>query len=226
MKIISYPSPNFNERPESVAEPDMIILHHTNMAPAESALARLCDPETQVSCHYLIHQNGTIYQLVDETKRAWHAGVGAWQDRHNINDHSIGIELDSMGDIFSEAQMAAVVALIQDIRTRYDIPNHYILGHSDIAPDRKDDPSEHFNWEWLAEHGIGVMPKSVAVDTMPSIEDAQHMLKSIGYAIEITGTLDTQTTTVITAFQRHFRRSKVDGVLDLETVENMQGLLG
>lgn len=225
IKKFSYPSPNFNERPDFVAAPDMIIIHHTNMTPVESALERLTDPDSKVSCHYLIHQNGTIYSMVEENKRAWHAGVSHWQDREGLNDYSIGIELDSMGDVFPEAQMQALVALIRDIRTRYEIPDSYILGHSDMAPDRKDDPSEEFNWEWLAEQGIGLMVETIPVKTLPSIEETQTMLKRIGYALQTTGVLDPQTTQVIKAFQRHFRRTKVDGVLDLETAKRIVALL-
>ena len=214
MKIVSYPSPNFNERPSQANQPDMIILHHTNMDSAESALKRLLDPKSKVSCHYLIHKNGTIYQLVDEKNRAWHAGVSAWKKRDNINDYSIGIELDSLGDVFTSDQMESLVFLIKDIRTRYPIPNTQILGHSDIAPDRKDDPSEYFDWEYLAEHDIGCLPKNVAMlKEIPPMEALEKTLHSIGYRGE--------KTKVIQAFQRHFRRRKVDGVVDLETASAM-----
>jgi N-acetylmuramoyl-L-alanine amidase len=217
MKIISYPSPNFNERLINPGEkPDMIILHHTNMDSAESALKRLVDPESNVSCHYLIHKNGTVYQLVDERERAWHAGIiSAWKDRERLNSFSIGIELDSLGDAFTKPQMEALVLLIQDIRTRYHIPNTHILGHSDIAPDRKDDPSEHFDWEYLAEQGIGCMPENVEIlKEIPSMEDIEKTLGSIGYRGE--------RVKVIQAFQRHFRRRKVDGIVDLETASIMK----
>jgi N-acetylmuramoyl-L-alanine amidase len=211
MKIISYPSPNFNERLIKTGEkPDMVILHHTNMDPAESALKRLVDPLSKVSCHYLIHKNGTIYRLVEEEKRAWHAGVSCWKERENINDYSIGIELDSLGNDFPVPQMLSLITLINDIRTRYYIPNTHILGHSDIAPGRKDDPSEHFDWEYLAEQGIGCMPLEVELlKAAPPMEDIEKTLRSIGYRGDRMN--------VIQAFQRHFRREKVDGVVDFET---------
>ncbi len=224
MNIVSYPSPNFNERlPEAGGKPDMIILHHTNMASAELALERLTDPASEVSCHYLIHKDGTIYHLVQEKERAWHAGrVSHWKNREKINSYSIGIEIDSLGDIFTKPQMESLVALIQDIRTRYEIPNTHILGHSDIAPDRKDDPSEHFDWEYLGEKGIGCMPDHVPLlDQIPPTLEIQKILQTIGYAIQLTGLLDDQTINVIKAFQRHFRRTKVDGVVDLETAGRM-----
>jgi N-acetylmuramoyl-L-alanine amidase len=214
-----YDSLNFNMRPLDIGPPDMLILHHTNMHPVDAALERLSDPESKVSCHYLIASNGTVYEMVHETMRAWHAGVGFWKDRTNINDHSIGIELDSLGDQFSKPLMESLVLLIQDIRTRYEIPDLNILGHSDIAPTRKDDPSEHFDWEFLAANGIGWMPKGAEIlEEDPPLVAVQSWLQIIGYSLDLTGVMDTKTEHVIKAFQRHFRRTKVDGALDRETV--------
>lgn len=219
MKKKTYDSLNFNMRPLDVGPPDMIILHHTNMKPVEAALERLSDPNSKVSCHYLIAADGTIYEMVHETMRAWHAGVSFWKDRTNINDHSIGIELDSLGDVFPLALMKSLVWLIQDIRTRYTIPDLNILGHSDIAPHRKDDPSEHFDWEFLAAHGIGWMPKGrKELSETPPIVAIQSWLRHIGYSIDLTGVMDPQTIGVVKAFQRHFHRQKVDGILDSETM--------
>lgn len=214
-----YDSLNFNMRPLDVGPPDMIILHHTNMKPVEAALERLSNPESKVSCHYLVASDGTIYEMVHETMRAWHAGVGFWKDRANINDHSIGIELDSLGDAFSDSLMQSLVWLIKDIRTRYTILDLNILGHADIAPMRKDDPSEHFDWEFLADRGIGWLPKGdLYLEEDPPIVAVQSWLHFIGYALDLTGVMDVKTQGVVKAFQRHFRRFKVDGILDKETI--------
>ena len=222
MEKKTYDSLNFNLRPLDVGPPDMIILHHTNMKPLDAALERLSDPHSKVSCHYLIAADGTIYEMVHETMRAWHAGVGFWKDRTNINDYSIGIELDSLGDIFTTPLMKSLVWLIQDIRTRYTIPDLNILGHSDIAPSRKDDPSERFDWEFLERNGIGWMPKGIkSLEEIPPIVAVQSWLRHIGYGIDLTGTMDSQTESVVKAFQRHFRRSKVDGMLDKETIDRI-----
>ena len=222
MKIHAYPSPNFNERPQA---PDMIIIHHTHMCPAELALKHLATPESKVSAHYLIDKTGKIYGIVPEEKRAWHAGVSAWKDRENLNHYSIGIELDSMGDVFQQTMMEALVWLIRDIRTRYEIPDENILGHSDIAPQRKDDPSEAFDWHWLAEQGIGLWPEFNQAGGTLNISEAQKMLSSIGYAIDLTGVLDLQTENVLKAFQRHFYPSNVTGLLDEETCRRMEMVL-
>lgn len=195
------------------------------MAPVEAALDRLTDPTTQVSCHYLIHQTGRIDRLVPENKRAWHAGVSSWNERKNINDYSIGIELDSLGDVFPQPLMESLVWLVGDIRTRYPIANSLILGHSDVAPLRKDDPSEHFDWEFLARLNIGVFPTPAKIfEPLASTETLQQCLKNIGYGIELTGDWDQQTVLTLKAFQRHFRRQKVDGVLDDETTAMLRAV--
>src|SRR5579863_1007555 len=150
-------SPNFGERGKA---PDCIILHYTGMESEDAALARLCDPASEVSCHYVIKENGEILQLVPEARRAWHAGVSAWAGEGDMNSASIGIEVANGGHDFGlppyrDAQIAAVIGLCRDIVARRDIAAARILAHSDIAPSRKRDPGEHFPWDALADAGIG-----------------------------------------------------------------------
>lgn len=156
-------SPNFGER-KGFDGPDMIIIHYTAMATAEAAIERLCDPDPEVSAHYLIDENGLITQLVEETYRAWHAGVSQWGARSDINSCSIGIELANPGPLddlppFPEAQITALEALIADIRIRWDIPDRHILGHEHVAAGRKFDPGPKFDW---ARFGIEQHVVSVA----------------------------------------------------------------
>ena len=152
----AYTSPNFNERIGYVA-PTMIVIHYTGMKTAQDALERLCDPAAEVSAHYVIDEDGTLYQLVEEDKRAWHAGVSEWEGETDINSASIGIELVNPGHEFGyrefpPEQMEALSELCKDIMARHDIGT--VLGHSDVAPERKQDPGELFDWGWLAEQGI------------------------------------------------------------------------
>ena len=156
-KVIEHPSPNFGDRrpPYSETGPRLIVLHYTDMVPVEAALDRLCDPQAEVSAHYLIGRNGAIYRLVDEAKRAWHAGTSRWlvegREETDINSASIGIELDNPGHTngyvpFAEAQLESLYGLCADIMRRHSIPIENIVGHSDIAPGRKQDPGELFPW--------------------------------------------------------------------------------
>ena len=146
--MLHLPSPNYNERPDGVAV-DTTVMHYTGMKTLDDALCRLCDEKAEVSCHYLITKSGELYQLVDEKNRAWHAGISSWAGRENVNDFSIGIELENKGHEFGytpfpKTQMDALVALVADIKTRHNIK--HIVGHSDIAPTRKQDPGEFFDW--------------------------------------------------------------------------------
>ena len=156
MKITQHPSPNFNERaPDKPL--DMIIIHYTDMTSAEAALNRLSDPEAQVSAHYLISKDGEIYQLVDDSKRAWHAGVSEWEEETDINSRSIGIELDYPGHSnglapYPEVQIQSLIHLCKEIQNRYRIPKSRIIGHEDVAPGRKIDPGPHFPWIQLKEN--------------------------------------------------------------------------
>ena len=172
MNIIHTPSPNFNERPSGI---DAIIIHYTDMISAEDALAWLTNPASKVSAHYLIAEGGQIYQIVDEKQRAWHAGESYWQGLTNLNDCSIGIELANLGHShgyqpFPNAQIASLIELCLEIKARWDIPASRILGHSDIAPQRKQDPGHLFPWERLAAEGLGMWPGHYTDGVIPAKE--------------------------------------------------------
>jgi len=154
MKIIEHPSPNFGPR-RGTDRPDMVVLHYTAMESAEAACTRLCDPEPEVSAHYLISETGEILRLVAEEQRAWHAGAGAWKECSDINSYSIGIELANRGDEpFPEPQLCVLEVLLKDILKRWQISPKRVLGHSDIAPGRKQDPGPRFPWSRLAAQGL------------------------------------------------------------------------
>ena len=218
MAIIELPSPNFNERP---APPDMVVLHYTGMPTAKAALDRMTDPAAEVSAHYCVDEDGTVYRLVPEERRAWHAGVSFWKGDTRINSASIGIEIVNPGHEFGyrdfpAAQIDAVIGLLDGIRGRWDIPDSRILGHSDIAPARKEDPGERFPWNTLAEHGHGLWvepdlpadgamgPPLGAGDTGPGVFALQGALGKLGYNILPGGPYDAETATIVTAFQRHW----------------------
>lgn len=153
-----YPSPNFGDR-RGGARPRLIVLHYTAMDSLAAARARLCDPETEVSAHWLISRDGRPERLVDETKRAWHAGAGGWAGLEDINSQSIGIELDNTGlNPFSAPQMAALERLLAGMMARWSIPPAGVIGHSDLAPGRKADPGRRFDWRALARAGLSIWP--------------------------------------------------------------------
>lgn len=229
MRILSRPSPNHEPRRGSGVV-DMLILHYTGMPTAAEALDRLCSPEAGVSAHYLVDEDGTVWRLVPEERRAWHAGVANWAGQADVNSASIGIELVNPGHEwgyrpFPEPQMAALEALCREILARHPIPPRHVLGHSDVAPRRKRDPGELFDWQRLARAGIGLWPGKVT--PAPDPEDAvalQRLLAAIGYEVPQTGRLDEATLAVITAFQQHFRPSCCDGRPDEETVQRIAAL--
>ncbi len=198
MKIIDKPSPNFDDRTQDIS---MIILHYTGMENAEAALERLTSAESKVSSHYTVDEDGTIYHHVDEGMRAWHAGVSCWQNMRDINSASIGIEIVNPGHEFGyrsfpKVQIDALIKLCQEIQSRNDI--EHVLAHSDVAPDRKQDPGELFPWAMLAMEGIGVWPDV-------SIEDkvkAQSM--NIYQALSDYGYEATKAKNALIAFQRHY----------------------
>lgn len=159
MNIIkTFQSPNFNERPSPI---NLIVLHYTDLPSIKESLDILCSLESKVSAHFLIDDNGDIYGLVPVEKRAWHAGVSSWQGISNVNDFSIGIELQNKGhsvcplEHYPQEQMEALLELLENLCLEYNIPAQNIVGHSDVAPDRKKDPGEHFDWIWLNKHGYG-----------------------------------------------------------------------
>ena len=203
---IERPSPNHGPRAAGTAI-DVLLIHYTGMDSAAAALERLCDPAAEVSCHWLIDSDGTVYRLVDEARRAWHAGQSFWAGARDINSRSIGIELANPGHElgypdFPPAQMAALVELSRGILARHPIPPHRVLGHSDVAPERKQDPGEKFDWAWLAGQGIGLWP---APEDGPESGD----LTRIGY--------QSNDAASVIAFQRHWRPARVDGLLDAGT---------
>jgi N-acetylmuramoyl-L-alanine amidase len=225
------PSPNHGERGEApnLRPVDMLVLHYTGMQSAAAALDRLCDPAARVSSHYLVEEDGTVWRLVPEARRAFHAGISYWQGEGDLNRVSIGIEIVNPGHEwgyrpFPEAQMAAVERLCRDILGRHPVPPYRIVGHSDIAPDRKSDPGELFDWLRLARAGIGLWPplrpeaeagrgRGVGVVQRTA---ALADLARIGYAVSA----DTAEV-ALAAFQRRFRPARWDGLLDRETCERL-----
>jgi N-acetylmuramoyl-L-alanine amidase len=231
-------SPNVDARAQGKTV-RILLLHYTDMATAEQACARLCDPASKVSCHYLVDIDGEITQMVDEDLRAWHAGQSMWKGERDINSVSIGIEIHNAGHDhgypdFPPAQMAAVAALGRDIVARRAIPPEHVLAHSDVAPHRKRDPGEKFGWQWLHEQGLGhwVKPHGLGGgqflqegDTGDAVEALQAMLALYGYGIEITGDFERETKAVVVAFQRHFRPARIDGIADRSTIETLRQLI-
>lgn len=238
LSCIERPSPNFNERAEGRAV-DILLLHYTGMESGEAAASRLCDPEAKVSAHYLVDEAGAVTRMVPEEMRAWHAGVGQWAGEGDINGCSIGIEIVNGGHDFGcppypDAQMRAVEALSLEILSRHPIPARRVLGHSDVAPARKADPGEWFDWARLARAGVGlwVEPEPIVEgpvltqgDRGDPVAELQYMLADYGYGLEVLGRYDEATKAVVTAFQRHFRPEKVDGVADVSTVATLRRLV-
>lgn len=213
MNIIERASPNVNDRPAGTTI-DMVILHYTGMKTGTAALGRLCDPDAKVSAHYLIDEDGTTYRMVAEERRAWHAGFSHWSGAININDRSIGIEIVNPGHefgyrAFPEAQMEAVEELLAQIVARHRISPARVVGHSDIAPTRKQDPGELFDWKRLADKGLSIWPAEPG-DTI-EMADARRYLSDIGYDPEA------PLADVVTAFQRRFIPAGVSGALDQST---------
>jgi N-acetylmuramoyl-L-alanine amidase len=217
----------------------MLLLHYTGMESAEAALDWLTREESKVSCHYLIDEEGRITQMVRESERAWHAGQSLWSGETDLNSCSIGIEIHNPGHDFDyrefpEAQMRAVIALCSDILARHAIPSHRVLAHSDIAPGRKRDPGEKFDWRMLAEAGIGLWVPPAEItndgalgpgDENASVLEFQEQLAAFGYGVETTGTYGRGLESVVQAFQRHFRPARVDGIADASTRETLKRLL-
>lgn len=189
----------------------MLVLHYTGMPSAAEALERLCDPAAEVSAHYLVDEDGTVWSLVPEERRAWHAGISFWRGETDVNSASIGIEIVNPGHEFGyrpfpEAQMRAVEALAGEILARHPIPAWNVVGHSDVAPRRKQDPGELFDWARLARAGIGLWPEPAPA---PSAAPEQDLAR-IGYETS-------DLAAALAAFQRRFRPSRIDGALDEET---------
>ena len=233
------PSPNHDERIGGA--PDMILLHYTGMQTGDAALARLTAPDSKVSAHYVVFEDGRIVQCVPEEWRAWHAGISRWAGETDINSRSIGIEIVNPGHEFGYRdfplrQVAAVISLCKSIVTRRGpIPPERVLAHSDVAPGRKQDPGERFPWPLLYDSGIGhwVRPAALTLegpvlrvgDDGESVLRLQRALASYGYGVDQSGDYNERTRDVVAAFQRHFRPARVDGIADASTVRTLRALL-
>ncbi len=231
--VADMPSPNWDARPAAAGPVDTLVLHYTGMASAEAALARMTDARAKVSAHWCIGEDGTLWRLVPEERRAWHAGQSEWRGRHSVNDFSIGIELVNPGHEhgyrpFPQAQMDALLDLARAIVARLPIDPRNVVAHSDIAPTRRQDPGELFDWARLARAGIGVWPERAAApvqedpalrqgDRGAAVRLQQERLRDFGYGIVVDGDFGATTAAVVRAFQRHFRQARVDGVIDAGT---------
>ncbi|MER0238257.1 N-acetylmuramoyl-L-alanine amidase [Fulvimarina sp. MAC8] len=233
------PSPNFNAR-KGGCGPKILLLHYTGMGTGDQALDWLCNTESQVSAHYLVHENGRVVQLVAEAERAWHAGEGSWRGHDDINSSSIGIEIVNGGHAgglpsYPDEQIEVVVDLCRDIVARNAILPEFVLAHSDIAPDRKEDPGEHFPWERLHREDIGHRVEPAPLrggrffgpgDQGEPVSAFQAMLAAYGYGVPIDGVFGEVTRLATIAFQRHFRPARVDGIADISTIETLHRLIG
>jgi N-acetylmuramoyl-L-alanine amidase len=231
------PSPNFGER-RGTPTPDMIVLHYTGMESGPAAEAWLCNPASEVSSHYIVHEDGRVVQMVREIDRAWHAGKSSWHGHGDINSASIGIEVVNPGHAFGYPdfpvqQIDSVISLCRDIMRRQGISADRVLAHSDVAPGRKIDPGEKFPWRRLAGAGLGVFAKAkepdeavlLPGDSGKRVERLQSMLARFGYGIEATGTYDAPTEIVVAAFQRHHRPARLDGLADRSTLDVLRRLI-
>ena len=239
--LVSNVVPAVNVEPRrGQAEPRLLVQHYTGMGSAERAVQWLACAESRVSCHYVIDMAGSITQLVPEALRAWHAGQSSWGGDNDVNSASIGIEIHNPGHEhgypeFPEDQMASVAALSRDIIARNGLRQRDILAHSDVAPARKSDPGEKFDWRWLHGQGVGHWVEPVAADPDdlgfergymgPSVAGVQAGLKRYGYGVDVTGTIDGPTAYALRAFQMHFRPARVNSRLDHSTAATLDRLL-
>lgn len=239
--LIPHPSPNHGPR-RIDGPPDMLIIHYTGMRDGASALARMCDPDSQVSAHYMIEEDGRIFQLVADDRRAWHAGAGFWAGERDVNSRSIGIELVNPGHEwgyrpFPAAQMRALADLAAHLLAAYPIPARHVLGHSDVAPLRKQDPGELFDWLGLAMAGIGLWPDPRPADGMAWDEDEiARLLAAFGYQVAADGiswaehrahgkSWDETTQAALAAFQRHWAPGSLGRGIDRDSVAALRALV-
>ena len=207
------PSPNHEARPDG-AVIDTLVLHYTGMRSGQEAIARLCDAGAKVSAHYVVEEDGAVFRLVAEARRAAHAGISHWRGRSALNANSIGIEIVNPGHEwgyrpFPALQMAAVCDLCLEIMARHPIDPRNVVAHSDIAPDRKQDPGELFDWQGMAANGVGLWP---GADAAPADEAALlPLLGAIGYRTDLSLSV------LLTAFQRHWLPGRADGIADAAT---------
>jgi N-acetylmuramoyl-L-alanine amidase len=232
------PSPNHGERAGG-RSPDMILLHYTGMPDAKDALRRLCAPDSQVSAHYFVFEDGRVVQMVPELRRAWHAGESKWAGETDINSCSIGIEIAHPGHEpgypgFPDRQIAAVASLARGIMIRRGIVPKRVLAHSDVAPTRKKDPGEKFPWARMHRMGVGHWVEPAPISDGPELKHGESgavvsTVKSLfaeyGYGLSENDMFDDEMRDVVMAFQRHFRPEKVDGVVDPSTLVTLRRLL-
>lgn len=225
MKFIA--SPNFDDRPSGI---DLLVMHYTGMKSAEAALSRMCDKEAKVSAHYMVYEDGEVVQLVKDEKRAWHAGISCWRGISSLNDSSIGIEIVNPGHEFGycpfpSAQMESVAVLASELMLKHNIEPRNVVGHSDIAPSRKQDPGELFDWKFLAKKGIGLWPDCKVLlsptklliepeEESVAVAEIQKKLQRFGYHIRVDGYYGPKTQVIVTAFKRHFVPEQVNSFWD------------
>jgi N-acetylmuramoyl-L-alanine amidase len=219
MHIISHPSPNFNERMRPL---EYIVLHYTDQMGVHETLDILVDPIRQVSSHYVVDYDGSIYQLVDDEKRAWHAGKSLWHGIDDMNSASIGIEIENPGHShgykeFTSEQIDAVIALCNHLVQKHGLDPKNVIGHSDVAPLRKEDPGHLFPWRQLYASGLGMWPRAVDGGTM-TVPEAETALAKIGYDVSEFGA-------ALTAFQRHFVPNDMGQGLTSATIKALRGLM-
>ncbi|HEY7689394.1 MAG TPA: N-acetylmuramoyl-L-alanine amidase [Dongiaceae bacterium] len=235
MQIRQSPSPNHDARPPDTPI-DILLLHYTDMRSCAEAVERLRDPAARVSAHYCIGIDGTVHALVPEERRAWHAGQSYWAGAREINGRSIGIELDNPGHQFGyrpfpDAQMESLAELGRGILARHPIPSHRVLGHSDVAPARKIDPGELFDWPRLAAAGVGLWPDATAfadpgpAESAGAIARTQSDLARFGYDVTVTGIADGRSRAALAAFQRHFHPCRITGEPDGGTRRMLAALI-
>ncbi len=223
--IIERPSPNHDERPAGTPV-DMLVLHYTGMQTGDAAIARLCDPAAKVSSHYVVEEDGRCSSWSTKPGAPGMRGSRPGAASATSMRCSIGIEIVNPGHEFGyrdfpSVQMAAVAELARGIVARHKIPARNVVGHSDVAPARKDDPGERFDWGFLAAHGVGLWPLDGKGALPPDLATAQRLLAAYGYDVAASGQNDETTTKAIVAFQRHFRPARIDGVLDAETMARL-----
>ena len=211
--MIDRPSPNFDERGGTPIS--MVVLHYTGMESADAALQRLTDPEAKVASHYMVTEEGAVVRMVDEAHRAWHAGKSYWRGITDVNSASVGIEIVNPGHEFgyrpfTGPQMGAVLRLTAEIVQRYSIKPCMVVGHSDVAPARKQDPGELFDWGLFARNGLALGPVKPIAD--PHWTDGGTLLALNRFGYEVT-----DGPAAVRAFQRRFRPNRVDGIIDGET---------
>jgi len=225
--LIAYPSPNFNERDPHIPL-RYIVMHYTDMETGEQALRRLCDSASQVSAHYLVEEDGRIFHLVDDAKRAWHAGKSFWRGITDLNSASIGIELVNPGHTwgyrpFPLIQIEALTGLLEQLCSRHNLDRRTcLLAHSDIAPSRKQDPGELFPWQHLALNGFGIWPEPQPQDYgQASTREVCEILARLGYDCPPTVSEESMRL-VLTAFQRRFDPQHLSGLPEDETVARLR----